>query len=193
MNFCNQCGAPVSLLIPDGDNLPRHVCSQCATIHYENPKIVAGCIPEWEDKILLCKRAIEPRYGLWTLPAGFMENSESTPQAAAREAREEAKADVEITSLYTVFNLIHINQVYMLFRSRLQNLDFGVGEESLEVALFEEKDIPWDQLAFPVVEQTLRYFFKDRAANQYQARMGDFQDRQTLLSVSLLDALHIRS
>lgn len=191
MNFCNQCGAQVSLKIPAGDNMPRYVCNTCETIHYENPKIVAGCIPEWEDKVLLCKRAIEPRYGLWTLPAGFMENNESTLQAAAREAMEEAKADVEITSLYTVFNLIHINQVYMLFRSRLLNEDFGAGIESLEVELFAEKDIPWDQLAFPVVEQTLRHFFKDRAIGQFQARMGDFQDRQTLLSTSLLDTLHI--
>jgi len=191
MNFCSQCGAQVSLKIPAGDNMPRYVCNTCEAIHYENPKIVAGCIPEWEDKVLLCKRAIEPRYGLWTLPAGFMENNESTPQAAAREAMEEARADVEITSLYTVFNLIHINQVYMLFRSRLLNEDFGAGIESLEVELFAEKDIPWDQLAFPVVEQTLRHFFKDRAAGQFQPRMGDFQDRQTLLSTSLLNTLHI--
>ena len=190
MKFCNQCGAPVSLRVPEGDNLPRHVCDACNTIHYENPKIVAGCIPEWEDKILLCRRAIEPRYGLWTLPAGFMENSETTAQAAMREAMEEARANVEITSLYTVFNLIHINQVYMIFRSRLCDLDFAPGVESLEVALFEEKDIPWGELAFPVVEQTLRYFFSDREQGRFHARMGDFKDRKTLLAVNRLDALN---
>ena len=118
MNFCNNCGARVERLIPPGDNLPRFVCARCGTIHYENPKIVVGCIPEWEKGILLCRRAIEPRHGLWTVPAGFMENGETTAQGALRETLEEANARVEMLGLYALFNIPHINQVYMLFRAR---------------------------------------------------------------------------
>ncbi len=173
MNYCSQCGGPVEVRIPDGDNRPRHMCPACGAIHYQNPRVVVGCIPEWEDRLLLCKRAIEPRYGLWTLPAGFMENGETTQQGAARETLEEACARVRVQDLYSLFNLPHINQVYMLFRSRLLDLDFGPGTESLEVKLFGERDIPWDELAFPVVRETLRLYFQDRPGGAYPLRSGD--------------------
>ena len=173
MNFCSQCGAPVHVRIPEGDNLPRYVCTACATIHYQNPKIVAGCIPEWQGRVLLCRRAIEPRYGLWTLPAGFMENGETTPAAAARETLEEANAVVKDLELYGVFNLPHINQVYMLFRGRLQEGQASAGAESLEVRLCEEAQVPWDELAFPVIRETLELFFEDRRRGVYPLRMSD--------------------
>lgn len=139
----------------------------CHTIHYQNPKIVVGCIPEWQDKILLCRRAIEPRYGLWTVPAGFMENSETVTQGALRETLEEAHARVEIGDLYALYNLPHIDQVYMLFRSRLLDLDFGPGTESLEVKLFAEVDIPWNELAFNCIRQALRRYYVDRKTGRY--------------------------
>lgn len=173
MKYCNQCGAPVEIKVPAGDNLPRHVCVSCDIIHYQNPKVVAGCIPEIDGKILLCKRAIEPRYGLWTLPAGFMENNETTAQAAAREALEEANARVTILSLYTMFSLPHIDQVYIMYRGKLENTDFGPGSESLEVELYEEKDIPWESLAFPVITETLRLYYRESAAGRFTTHTGD--------------------
>lgn len=173
MKYCSNCGAPVSLKIPPGDNLPRHVCDSCQSIHYQNPKMVVGCIPEWGEEILLCRRAIEPRYGLWTLPAGFMENGETTVEAAARETMEEAKAAVEIGDLFSLFNLPHINQVYLIFRGRLLNLDYAPGTESLEVKLFREERIPWDELAFPAVARTLRHFFEDRRQGAMSFHLGD--------------------
>ncbi|GMR07631.1 MAG: NUDIX hydrolase [Gammaproteobacteria bacterium] len=173
MKFCSDCGSPVTVKVPEGDNLPRHICDSCNTIHYQNPKIVTGCIPEWEDRILLCKRAIEPRYGLWTLPAGFMENDETIQQAAMRETTEEANASVEITELYGLFNIPHINQVYMLFRASLLDLDFGPGDESLEVCLYTEDDIPWDDLAFPVITETLMRYFEDRGNHNFRLQTGD--------------------
>jgi len=173
MKFCSNCGAPVALKIPAGDSLPRHVCGACGTIHYQNPKMVVGCIVEWEDRILLCKRAIEPRYGLWTVPAGFMENGETTYQGAVRETLEEANARIEIGPLYALYNIPHISQVYILFRAQLLDLDFSPGIESLEVRLFEEQDIPWDELAFRPVRFTLQNYFADRKAGNFQFRLGD--------------------
>jgi ADP-ribose pyrophosphatase YjhB (NUDIX family) len=173
MNFCTHCGAAVMLRIPAGDTLPRYVCEACQTIHYQNPKIVAGCIPEWKDKVLLCRRAIEPRLGLWTLPAGFMEKGETTAQAAMREALEEANARVEIDTLYTLFNLPHIDQVYLLYRGRLLDREWGPGAESLEVQLFSEAEVPWGQLAFRVIHETLRLYFKDRLAGKFHIHTGD--------------------
>ena len=174
MKYCSNCGTSVTVCIPEGDNRERFVCPQCQTIHYQNPKIVAGCIPEWEDRILLCRRAIEPRYGLWTLPAGFMENGESTEQAAMRETWEEACARVEIDTLYSLLSIPHINQVYMLFRGTLINGKFAPGEESLECALYDESEIPWNELAFPVVEETLTRYYRDRkAGNGFPLQIGD--------------------
>ncbi|MBO67965.1 MAG: NUDIX hydrolase [Acidiferrobacteraceae bacterium] len=167
MKYCGNCGSTVNLLIPDGDNLPRHVCTECGMIHYQNPKIVAGCIPEWQSQILLCRRAIEPRLGLWTIPAGFMENGETLQQAAQRETYEEACADVDIKGLYSIFNLPHVNQIYIIFRGQLKEKEFAPGLESLETALFEQDQIPWAEMAFPAVIKTLERYFEDRKTNQY--------------------------
>ena len=162
MNYCTQCGAKVELRIPEGDTRPRHICQQCGEIHYLNPKLVIGCIAEWEDRILLCRRAIEPCYGLWTLPAGFMENGESTSHTAIRETLEEACAHVQIGSLYYLANIPHINQVHLFYRGKMCDDHFGVGEESLETRLFTEKNIPWDHLAFRSVRMCLHTYFSDR-------------------------------
>ena len=175
MKYCSQCGATVALRIPDGDSLPRYVCSSCATIHYQNPKMVVGCIPEWEDKVLLCKRAIEPRRGLWTLPAGFMENGETTVQGALRETLEEANARVEIESLYALYNIPYIRQVYLLFRARLLELDFSPGIVTLELKLFDEADIPWDHIAFATVRNTLTHYFEDRRKGAFPFHMGTIE------------------
>ncbi len=162
MKYCSNCSATVELLIPAGDSLPRYVCTTCHVIHYQNPKMVVGCIPEWEDKVLLCRRAIEPRLGWWTLPAGFMENNETLAQAAARETLEEANARVEIGDLYAIYSLPHISQVYFLFRARLLDLDFSPGIESLEVKLMSEQEIPWEEMAFRVIHDPLKQYFKER-------------------------------
>jgi len=172
MNFCSQCGARVVVTIPEGDNRPRHVCEGCSTIHYQNPNVVAGTVPMLGDKVLLCRRAIEPRYGLWTLPAGFLENGESVQDGAIRETVEEAKANVNLIELYTVFTLPVIDQIYMLFRARLLDTNFGPGIESLEVKLFSKDEIPWDELAFHVVRKTLQYHFDDLDSGCFQQRVG---------------------
>lgn len=177
MNFCSNCGAPVQLTIPDGDHLPRHVCAACKTIHYQNPRIITGCIPQWENRILLCKRAIEPRLGYWTVPAGFMENGEALQDGAAREAMEEALADVEIGSLLSIVNVIRAHQVHITFRAQLLNTDFGVGPESLEVGLYEESEIPWEDIAFLSVEFALRRFFEDRKAGREATHFRDIDWR----------------
>lgn len=175
MKFCSQCGAPVTVRIPAGDTLPRHVCDGCGCIHYQNPKLIVGCIAEWEDRILLCRRAIEPRLGLWTVPAGFMENGETTAQGAARETLEEAHARVDVGPLYALYNIPHINQVYLLFRARLLDLDFSAGTESLEVRLFDEGEIPWDTLAFATVRNTLTHYYADRRAGAWGFHLGTIE------------------
>jgi ADP-ribose pyrophosphatase YjhB (NUDIX family) len=162
MNFCPACGQPVALKVPDGDHLPRHVCTACGTIHYQNPRIIAGCVIETEGRILLCKRAIEPRHGYWTVPAGFMENGESVQQAAAREAMEEALAHVHIGSLLAIVNVLRAHQVHIMFRASLGRPEFGVGPESLETQLYAEDEIPWPDIAFLSVEFALRRYLEDR-------------------------------
>ena len=170
MKFCSECAHPVTVAIPEGDNRPRHVCTHCGTIHYQNPKMVIGSIPVWEEdeqrggelKVLLCKRAIEPRYGYWTLPAGFMENEETTEEAAVRETEEEAGAKVELGPLFTLLNVAHVHQVHLFYLARLLDLDYAAGIESLDVQMFAEHEIPWDDLAFPTIRTTLELFFADR-------------------------------
>jgi ADP-ribose pyrophosphatase YjhB (NUDIX family) len=166
LNFCSNCGSPVISKIPEGDHLPRFVCTSCGVIHYKNPLLVLGCVPEWEDKILLCRRAIEPRSGFWTVPAGFMENGETLQHAAARECYEEALAKVEVGSLLAVVSVTHAAQVHVMFRARLAKPEFAPGPESLEVGLYTEAQIPWAELAFPSGEFTLRKYYEDRAAGR---------------------------
>lgn len=175
MKFCSNCGAAVTQRIPPGDSLPRYVCDTCNTIHYQNPRMVVGCIPEWDDRILLCKRGIEPRYGLWTVPAGFMENGETTFEGARRETLEEASARIEMGPLYALYNIPHINQVYILFRARLLDLDFCAGAETLEVRLFAENEIPWDEIAFATVRNTLMHYYQDRRNGEYRFHMGTIE------------------
>jgi ADP-ribose pyrophosphatase YjhB (NUDIX family) len=177
MNYCGECGKPVSKKIPMGDNLPRFVCDSCQVIHYHNPKIVAGCIPEWEEQVLLCRRAIEPKSGLWTFPAGFMEIGEGTEEAARRETFEEAHAQVSITRLHSVLSLPHIGQVYMIFIGRLVAREFEAGLESLDVQLFNRKDIPWNEIAFPVVKDALRRYLEDVERGEFRLHVADLPDR----------------
>lgn len=175
MNFCSHCGAGVIQRIPPGDTLPRFVCERCGTIHYENPKVIVGCVCEWEGKILLCRRAIEPRYGLWTVPAGFLENGETTAAGAQRETLEEANARVAIDTLFALYNLPHINQIYMLFRGRLLDTDFSPGEESLETRLVSEAEVPWSELAFATVRNTLIHWFNDQRKGHFGFHMGTIE------------------
>jgi ADP-ribose pyrophosphatase YjhB (NUDIX family) len=174
MNFCSHCGKPVSRRVPPGDHLPRFVCDACGTIHYENPRLIAGCVPEWEGKILLCRRAIEPRSGYWTVPAGFMENGETLMAAAAREAIEEALAEVEVGSILAIVHNLHADQVHVMFRARLIGGVYGVGQESVEVKLVEERDVPWDEMAFPSGVFALRSYFEDRAAGREGLHFAEF-------------------
>ena len=176
MNFCGKCAAPLARRTPPGDDRPRDVCDTCGSIFYENPKIVAGCVPVKGSKVLLCRRAIEPRYGLWTIPAGFMENGETTQEAAARETLEEARAKVEVGQLFCYLNIPHINQVYVIFLGELKS-DFAAGDETLEAALFTESTIPWEKIAFPAVELALELFFKDRSKGSFGTHTVDIHWR----------------
>ena len=180
MKFCSDCSAPVRHGVPDGDDRLRHICDACGMIHYQNPKVIAGCIPIFEGQVLLCRRAIEPRQGLWTLPAGFMELGETMAEAASREAFEEAQVEVELETLYTLFSLPHISQVYAFYKARMPKARFGAGTESLEVRLFEEKDIPWDHLAFETVRRTLQLFFSDQKSGAVKIHIEDILPRQSV-------------
>jgi ADP-ribose pyrophosphatase YjhB (NUDIX family) len=173
MKFCPACGQPVEMRIPPGDNLPRAVCTACGSIHYDNPRIVVGCVPEWQGRILLCQRAIEPRLGYWTTPAGFMENGETLQGGAARESLEEALATVQVGSLLSITHVLHARQVHVNFRGRLLDGKFGAGAESLQVRLYEESQIPWDQIAFPSIEFALRSYLEDRRTAQEAVHYSD--------------------
>lgn len=176
MKFCSECAHPVALLIPPDDNRPRYVCQQCGIIHYQNPKMVIGSIPAWEEhgevQVLLCKRAIEPQYGYWTLPAGFMENNETTEAAAVRETEEEAGAHIALHPLFSLVNVPHVHQVHMFYRATLLDLEYAAGTESLEVKLFSEENIPWEDIAFQTVAYTLKCFFEDVAKTKKGGSFG---------------------
>jgi len=175
MKFCSNCGTAVVRRVPPGDALPRAVCDACGSIHYQNPKLVLGTVPEWEGRILLCRRAIEPRYGYWTLPAGFMENGESAGEAAARETLEEAGARVELLGAFSMISVPYVNQVHVFYRARLLDLDFRPGVESLELALVEEARIPWQDIAFRTVGLTLKHWLADRARGSFGFHAEDIK------------------
>lgn len=165
MKYCSDCGQPVERRIPAGDHLLRHVCPACGAIHYRNPKVIVGCVPEWEDgRVLMCRRAIEPRLGRWTFPAGFLELGETSAEGAAREAREESRAAVEIGELFVVINVPYVSQIYLIHRACLKAADFGPTLESSEVVLMRQDEIPWDEIAFPTIWHSLKFFYADRAS-----------------------------
>lgn len=167
MKFCSACGSPLDLRIPPGDSLPRHICDACGAIHYRNPRLVVGALPVWNNSVLLCRRAIEPRHGKWTLPAGFMENGESVADAAVRETLEEACARIELSELFSMVSVPYINQVHVIYRARLLDLNFAAGIETLELRLFEESEIPWGEIAFRSISIALRHYFTDRKSGQF--------------------------
>ena len=172
MNFCSNCGQKVSLQPVEGDERPRHVCNSCNTIHYQNPKIVTGCVPIFGNKVMLCRRAIEPRRGLWNLPGGFMENGETAQQGAQREVLEEAGIKVDIIDLHAIFNIPQINQVYIIYLAAMPDLNYANGIETMETKMFEEKDIPWDEIAFSSSTFSLKKYFEDRKAGVRQVHLG---------------------
>ena len=175
MKFCPNCAAPLVRRVPPGDSLPRDVCDACGNVHYQNPKLVVGTVPEWEGRILLCRRAIEPRYGYWTLPAGFMENDETAAEAAMRETLEEAGAHIELTSAFSMISVPRVNQVHLFYGARLLDLEFKPGVESLEVSLMDEAKIPWKDIAFRTVAVTLRHWFADRARGSFGFHTEDLK------------------
>lgn len=173
IRFCRACGAPTEYRVPPDDNRPRAVCGSCGTIHYENPLNVVGTVPVWQDQVLLCRRNIEPRYGLWTLPAGFMELGETAPEGALRETDEEAGAHVELEGLFTVLSVPRVGQVHLFFRARMLDTHLAPGPETIEARLFREDEIPWDELAFRTVRETLTLFFADRRQGQFGVHAAD--------------------
>jgi ADP-ribose pyrophosphatase YjhB (NUDIX family) len=173
IKHCRACGTAVHYVVPNDDNRPRAVCPACATVHYENPLNVVGTVPAWDDQVLLCRRNIEPRRGYWTLPAGFMELGETTEQGALRETDEEAGARIELEGLFTVLNVVRVGQVHLFYRARLLDTAFAPGPESMEVALFREAEVPWDELAFRTVRETLQHYFNDRRAGHFAVHCGD--------------------
>ena len=175
MKYCSTCGNEVVFRVPPGDNRERFMCEHCQTVHYQNPRVVTDCLVTWEDQVLLCKRSIHPRKGYWTLPAGFLENGESVEAGAVRETWEEARARVEPDDLYTMYSLPHISQIYVFYRAHLLAPEFAAGDETEAVGLFREPDIPWDELAFPVVRETLEHYFKDRESNHFPIRESSLQ------------------
>ena len=183
INFCSHCGRPVSYGVPAGDDRKRYHCRICGHVQYQNPRLVVGTLPEHSGRILMCRRAIDPCYGLWTLPAGYMENGETVTDGALRETREEAGADVKDLRPYTLYSIRHINQVYLIFRAELIGESFQAGVESLEVKLYDPEDIPWDLLAFRAIKATLQCYVQDLAAGKFDFHIGNIAPRDLQRSV----------
>ena len=176
LKHCKNCGTAVAYRLPDdGDTRERAICPSCHLVHYENPLNVVGTLPIWEDKVLLCKRNIEPRFGKWTLPAGFMELGETVAQGAARETDEEAGAQIELLDLYTLMNVVRVGQVHFFYRAKLLSPHFNPGHETIEARLFSEQEIPWDDIAFRTVRETLKCFFEDRQRGSFPLHQVDIQ------------------
>ncbi len=177
LTFCSKCGAALDYRIPTGDDRQRFVCDSCCMVHYQNPKMVVGAIPVFEDRILLCERAIEPAYGKWTLPAGYLENGEAVEEGAIRETREEAGAAIEIVQPYALFSLTFVSHIYLMFLARMNTPDVSPGKESLSVRFFAEDEIPWEKIAFAVIKETLKYYFLDRTNGQFLFHIDDIAQK----------------
>ncbi len=172
IQHCRVCGGPTTYRTPPNDNLERAICTLCGEVHYENPLNVVGTLPVWGDQVLLCRRNIEPRYGLWTLPAGFMEHGETTAEGALRETVEEAGAKVELLGLYTVLDVVRAGQVHLFYRARMLDTSLAPGPETIEARLFREDEVPWDQIAFRTVRETLVHYFADRRHGEFAVHVG---------------------
>ena len=177
MNFCSHCGGRLVRRIPPDDNLMRHVCPACGVVHYQNPKLVVGCIPLCEDRILICKRDIEPRRGYWTLPAGYLENGETAAAGAARETREETGAEVVDLTPYRMYDIVHVSQIYFMFLARLAAPEFHTTKESSIVKLVSHSQIPWDEIAFPVIRTTLEDYLEDHTRRRFPFSCGQIETR----------------
>ncbi|MFY9510736.1 MAG: NUDIX hydrolase [Rubrivivax sp.] len=173
IKHCRVCGSSVTYRVPADDNRDRAICDACGEIHYENPINVVGTVPAWGDQVLLCRRNIEPRRGLWTLPAGFMELGESTSEGARRETDEEAGAHIELLGLFTVLNVVRAGQLHLFYRARLLDTVFNPGPETIEAQLFRENEIPWDEIAFRTVRDTLQHYFADRRNGSFGVHAAD--------------------
>ena len=189
LNFCSVCGHAITVRVPPGDNRDRATCEACGAIHYVNPRIVVGTVPVWRDQVLLCRRAIEPRRNYWTLPAGFLETDETVAAGAIRETDEEAGARILLGPLFTMLDVVHVHQVHVFYRAELLDLDFAPGEESLEVQLFTEAEIPWDELAFRTITTTLRHFFADRTRGQFELHTAAIDWSPRPVSAAVMAAL----
>lgn len=177
MNYCSHCAAPLQVIVPADDNCPRHVCTSCSKIHYQNPQLVVGCVPVWQKKILLCRRNIEPAVGLWTLPAGYLELGETASAGAARETLEETGAVATDLQPYLFYDIVHIGQIYFMFLASLTRPHFHATAESLEVRLFNEEEVPWDRIAFPVIRKVLGQYFDDARNESFSFRVGEVTER----------------
>ena len=173
IRHCKACGAATRYIVPADDNRERAVCTVCALVHYENPLNVVGTVPAWGEQVLLCRRNIEPRYGFWTLPAGFLELGESTADGAIRETVEEAGARIELEGLFTVLNVVRVGQLHLFYRARLLDTEFAPGPETIEARLFDEASVPWDELAFRTVRETLLHYFEDRRRGRFELHTAD--------------------
>ena len=173
IQHCRVCGSRAEYRVPADDNRERATCSACGEVHYENPLNVVGTVPVWGDQVLLCRRNIEPRFGLWTLPAGFMELGESTAEGAVRETVEEAGARIELQGLFTILNVVRVGQVHLFYRARMLDTHLDPGPETIEARLFREEDVPWDELAFRTVRDTLKLYFADRRSGHFGVHAGD--------------------
>jgi len=176
LNFCSNCGSDaLAFKVPEGDSFSRFICGNCQVIHYQNPRIIVGCVVLYQEQVMLCRRAIEPRYGLWNLPGGFMENGETVEQGAKRETFEETNAEVEIIRLHSVYNIPHVNQVYLHFLAKMEKPYFTETSESLEVQLFSESDIPWDDIAFSSTSYSLQKYFQHKEEHKPPVHIGLFE------------------
>jgi len=181
MKYCSNCGMRVVRRVPYGDHVPRYVCDHCQTVHYDNPRVIVGCIAEWNGRILLCRRSIEPRRGYWTVPAGFMENGESSVEGALRETWEESGTRIELEGLYSVFDIPEIHQVYLIYRGHLLSPKYNPGSESMDVRLMKPMEIPWDQLTYPAVGSILERYIRERGDGGFGIYVGSLADGDVVM------------